>query len=72
MDIFDNSERQVVCVSNDMLGMFPGFDDAPLLTVGEKYTVTDVEVDAWYTLVTLKEFPGKEFNSVLFEELSED
>ena len=69
MYIFDNTKRQVVCVANDVRSMFPGFEDAPLLTVGEKYTVTDVEVHSLHTLVTLKEFPGMEFNSVLFEEI---
>lgn len=70
MDIFNNAERQVVCVGNDdRSSTFPGFEDAPLLTVGEKYTVIDVEVHSWHTLVTLREFPDKQFNSVLFEEI---
>jgi hypothetical protein len=70
MDIFNNSKRQVVCVGNDVRSTtYPGFEAAPLLTVGKKYTVIDVDVHSWHTLVVLKEFPGEEFNSVLFEEI---
>lgn len=29
----------------------------------------DVFVFGYYTMITLKEFPGKEFNSVLFAEI---
>ena len=69
MDIFNNTRRQVVCVENDMKSTFPGFANESLLTVGEKYTVIDVEVHSWHTLVTLLEFPNEQFNSVLFEEI---
>lgn len=71
MDIFNSNERQVVCVANDVQSTFPGFEDNTLLTVGKKYTVIDVEVHSWHTLVTLREFPNKRFNSVLFEEAEE-
>lgn len=72
MDIFNNDERKVVCVQN----VYSGFDanvrkNAALLTVGELYTVDCVEVHSWHTKVYLKEFPGVEFNSVLFEEIEE-
>lgn len=69
MDIFNNAERQVVCVENAIESTFPGFEHNALLTVGQKYTVIDVEVHSWHTLVTLREFPDKQFNSVLFEEI---
>ena len=69
MDIFNNKERQVVCVENNIQSTFPGFKSESLLIVGEKYTVIDVEVHSWHTLVTLKEFPNEQFNSVLFEEV---
>lgn len=62
MDIFNNKERRVICVSNH---------NEPTLTVGEQYAVIDVEVHSWYTLVTLREFPGRQFNSVLFKELED-
>ena len=69
MDIMNPRERQVVCVENRIQSAFPGFESESLLTVGEKYTVIDVEVHSWHTLVTLKEFPNNQFNSVLFEEV---
>lgn len=69
MDIFNNAERQIVCVDNDVDSTFPGFEHEHVLTVGQKYTVIDVEVHSWHTLVTLREFPDKQFNSVLFEEI---
>lgn len=69
MDIFDSSERQVVCVANDHRTY--GDNPTDYLKVGERYTVIGVDVDDWYTLVTLAEFPDKEFNSVLFEEIEE-
>lgn len=69
MDIFDNSERQVFCISNADNDVFDCDENSPLLTVGEKYTVIDVEVHSWHSLVTLKEFPDRQFNSVLFEEI---
>lgn len=70
MNILNKSQRQVVCVDNEVHSTtFPGFEAAPLLTVGEKYTVINVDVHSYHTLVVLKEFPGEEFNSVLFEEI---
>lgn len=69
-NIFDNSERKVVCVRNDKDGMMVSSENHHLLEVGAEYTVTSVEVHAWYTVVWLKEFPGKTFNSVVFEEIS--
>lgn len=70
MDIFNSEERQVVCVDNNVQSTFPGFEHESLLNIGEKYTVIDVEVHSWHTLVTLKEFPNEQFNSVLFEEVA--
>lgn len=69
MDIGNNKERQVVCVDNEARSTFH-LENANLLTVGERYTVIDVEVHSWHTLVTLKEFPNEQFNSVLFEEVT--
>ena len=67
MDIFDSSERQVLCVANDY--RLYGDDPSRYLNVGERYTVIGVDIYEWYTLVTLAEFPDQEFNSVLFEEI---
>lgn len=70
MNIWDHSERKVVCVKNYDYGLATNMqDNASLLTVGELYTVDSVEVHSWHTRVTLKEFPGIEFNSVLFTEI---
>ena len=69
MDIFNNETRKIRCIRNDEDVWGGGGKDAHLLTVGELYTCADVDVHGWHTLVTLKEFPGLEFNSVLFEEV---
>ena len=41
------------------------------LTVGSEYTTEKTEVDSWHTDVFLKEFPNVKFNSVFFEDVSE-
>ncbi len=69
MDIFNSRERQIVCVENNIQSTFPGYEDQHELTIGDMYTVIDVEIHSWHTLITLKEFPDKQFNSVLFEEI---
>ena len=68
-DIWNNAVRKVLCVRNDEDGMMIGSENHHLLEVGKTYTVEDVEVYSWYTLVYLKEFPDKGFNSVIFEEI---
>ena len=68
-DISNSSERIVKCV--EKYDTSPYSCDYELLEIGKKYTVTNVDVFAYHTMITLKEFPGKEFNSVLFAE-SED
>ena len=68
MDIFNKNKRKVVCVANDEREMCVDSSNAPLLEVGKEYELTSVEVYDWYTLVTLKEFGNKKFNSVYFEE----
>ena len=70
-DIFDNREREVLCVRNDSDAMMVSSENHYLLEVGKEYTVSNVEVHLWYTLVSLKEFPDKTFNSVVFEEKGE-
>ena len=69
MDIFNSKERKIVCVENDDAGAFGCNGTGHMLTVGAVYTVIDVEVHSWHTIVELKEFPGVGFNSVLFEEI---
>lgn len=34
------------------------------------YTVESIEIGGWISYLTLKEFPGKKFNTVLFERMS--
>ena len=65
-DIFNSSERIVKCV--EKYDTSPYSCDYELLEIGKKYTVTNVDMFAYYTMITLKEFPGKRFNSVLFAE----
>lgn len=68
MNIFDKTERTIKCVDK-YPALPPG--DYELLEVGKIYTVANVDVDDWFTMIELKEFPGKRFNSVLFEESEE-
>ena len=68
-DIRNNNERKVLCIDNYEHGMMASSYNHHLLEVGKEYTVVDVEVHPWHTLVFLKEFPGKSFNSVVFEEI---
>lgn len=66
-DIFNSKERKVVCTKK--YGTSPYSCSYELLEIGKEYTVTNVDVDSWCTYITLKEFPGKRFNSVLFGEV---
>lgn len=68
-DIFNSLERIVKCVKK--YDTSPYSCDYELLEVGKKYTVTDVDRYSWHTMITLKEFPDKKFNSVLFAESEE-
>jgi len=70
-DIFNRKERKVVCIRNDKDGMMVASENHHLLEIGKEYTVADVEVHSWHTIVRLKEFPNKEFNSVVFAEIEQ-
>lgn len=37
------------------------------LTIGEKYTFSDIQIDSWSSAVQLEEFPNEWFNSAQFE-----
>lgn len=67
MDIFNNKERKIKCIAK--YDTSPYGCDYDLLEVGKEYTVTEIYVYSWFTMIVLKEFPDKEFNSVLFEEI---
>ena len=71
MDIFNSAKRKVRCVRNYDGGWWSCRANAPLLTVDKVYNMTYIDVHSWYTEVYLSEFPGKTFNSVLFEEVEE-
>lgn len=43
--------------------------DAPLLKIGEKYTIDAINRDDFSTDVWIKEVPGIRFNSVMFDDL---
>lgn len=68
-DIFNSSERIIKCVGK--YDTSPYSCDYEFLEVGKEYTVVGVDRYSWHTMITLKEFPGKRFNSVLFAERSD-
>ena len=64
-DIWNDSERKVVCVRTST-------DIHSLLEIGKEYTVANVDVHSWNTDVYLKEFGGDiSFNSVCFNEIEQ-
>lgn len=69
-DIWNSERREVLCVDNSEMGMMVSSHNHSLLEIGKHYTVSGVEVNAWYTLVRLEEFPGRTFNSVAFNEIA--
>lgn len=46
-----------------------GGENHHLLGVGKEYTLEDIIVHSWHTIVYIEEFPDMEFNSVVFEEI---
>ena len=59
--------EKVRCINNaDAGGMKACGYNSPLLEIGREYTLTGRETHSWYTLFSLAEFPGKQFNSVDF------
>lgn len=68
-DIFNDEPREIRCVRNNEDGMIASSENHHFLEIGKTYHVTNIEVDSWYTLVYLKEFPDKTFNSVAFNEI---
>lgn len=70
MDIFNkNLPRKVRCISTDTsYGMMVNSQYNSELELNKIYTVTQIDVDSWFTLVSLEGFKHR-FNSVVFEEL---
>lgn len=68
-NIFNSQKRKVKCYRNDEDGAIVASENHHLLEIGKEYTVYDVQVYSWHTLVYLEEFPNTPFNSVMFEEI---
>lgn len=68
MEIFNNRPRKIVCIDNSH-NTFGDDNVVHLLKIGMKYTLMYVDVYSFYSLITLREFPNLQFNSVLFEEI---
>lgn len=71
LDIHNNTKRKIRCVSNYDDGWWACRINASLLNVGEVYNMVCIDVHKRHSEVYLEEFPGKTFNSVLFEEVEE-
>lgn len=70
MDIFNNTKRKIICINNSH-NTWGSDNVSHLLTIGKEYNLVNIDVAAWYSLVTLGEFPNVRFNSVLFKEADE-
>ena len=46
-----------------------GGENHHLLEIGKEYTLEDIIVHSWHTIVYIEEFPDMKFNSVAFEEI---
>lgn len=69
MDIYNTKPRKIKCVRNDDDVWGGGGENHHLLEVGKEYTLEDIIVHSWYTIIYIEEFPDMEFNSVAFEEI---
>lgn len=67
-NIFNNKEFKIKCI--DKFDTIPHCD-YKLLEIGNEYTVTNIRIYNDDILLQLKEFPGKEFVSDLFDDLFE-
>ena len=69
LDIYNSTPRIIKCIRNDDECWGGGGENHHLLEIGKEYTLADLVVYAWHTIVYIEEFPGVEFNSVVFEEV---
>ena len=70
MDIYSKQGTKVRYLANG------GFDTdieraSKYLVIGKIYTVRSVFVGGWFSYVTLEEFPNMDFNTTLFDKVSE-
>ena len=72
MDIYNTKPRKIKCVRNDDNVWGGGGENHHLLEVGKEYTLEDIIVHSWHTIVYIEEFPDMEFNSVVFEEIDQE
>lgn len=68
MDIYSEKGTKVVYTGQG------GYDSdkehaKKYLTEGSLYTIHSTDVGSWHTWIQLEEFPGKTFNSVMFDNL---
>lgn len=59
--------QKVVCISKSNEHFMVGSHNNHLLELGKEYTISNVDVQDWYTLLSLEEIPNVEFNSVVFQ-----
>ena len=68
MDMYADTGHKVVFMGRG--GRDEEIDNAKnILKIGSIYNVSSVDVHAFSSTVCLKEFPGRFFNQVMFEEL---
>lgn len=68
MDIYNIKPREIKCVRDDDV-WGGGGENNHLLEVGKEYTLEDIIVYSWHTIVYIEKFSDMEFNSVAFEEI---
>lgn len=68
LNLTNTAAREIFCnrVETDQ----KNFPNCNLLRYGKTYHLTALKVYNWHSVVYLKEFPGKEFNSVQFAEFN--
>lgn len=68
LDIYETKQGDKVKCTEPEWG-WPHHKEEALahLTKGKVYTVSEIEIRSYHTKVYLKEYPGKEFNSVQFD-----
>ena len=69
MNIYDNTPREILCISNSSNDFFDCDRNSPMLEIGTTYNLVCVIIHSWHTEIELEEFPGIKFNSVYFEEI---